>query len=507
MDKVNEFECSADLANRFRSRTNHIKFKVESNLNYRYPSIEELLENPKDIVAMIFDHYENQVPRLAVLDDYYKASNTNIMKNRRRREEGKADHRAAHNFAKVICQFDVGYNTGNPIKVETDDEAKKKIIDDFNANNDIDGLNSELWLDIDKYGRAYDLQVRTQDDEDKIFLSNVFETFVIYDTTIERNPIAAVRYPKTRFNSNADKTQIQPTLYTVDEIIEYAETTLVALDLQEANRSPHGYKEVPITEHQSNRFRQGIYEDVLSLIDLYDSAQSDTANYMTDLNDALLVISGDIEAAGLTAEDAIKMKEANMLLLESGVDVNGNKTAVTAGYIYKQYDVNGVEAYKKRVQSDIHKISNIPDLSDENFGSNQSGEAMKYKLFGFEQMTDVKQRLFKKGLMRRYRLLFNLKSNINEVENSDLKDVRITFNPNMPKAVLDELKALTEAGAQFSQQTMLSQASFVENAEDEMERVQAEYGNEHTDPAYDFGKTIKNQESEEDESKKETGSD
>ncbi len=52
----------------------------------------------------------------------------------------------------------------------------------------------------------------------------------------------------------------------------------------------------PVVEYDNNRFRTGDFEHVISLIDLYDSAQSDTANYMTDLNDALLVISGDIDA-------------------------------------------------------------------------------------------------------------------------------------------------------------------------------------------------------------------
>lgn len=40
----------------------------------------------------------------------------------------------------------------------------------------------------------------------------------------------------------------------------------------------------------------------------------------------------------------------------------------------------------------------IPDLTDTNFSGVQSGEAMKYKMFGFNQMTAVKQRLFKKVL-------------------------------------------------------------------------------------------------------------
>src|SRR5699024_11558566 len=114
-------------------------------------------------------------------------------------------------------------------------------------------------------------------------------------------------------------------------------------------------------------FRLGLYEDVLSLIDLYDSAQSDTANYMTDLNEAMLVISGDLESSGMTTDDAIKQKDANILLLESGTDVMGNKTQLSANYIYKQYDVAGAEAYKDRVRKDIHEIAMIPDLNDEQF--------------------------------------------------------------------------------------------------------------------------------------------
>lgn len=487
MDKVNEFEHGADIQLNGRD-INHTAFPIEANLNYRYPSADELLNDLDTLAGMIQDHYENQVPRLAVLDDYYKARNTTITQNRRRKEKGKADHRAAHNFGKIICTFDVGYNTGNPIKVEfSGDEAKQEAVEEFNLNNDIDGLNSELWLDIDKYGRAYEIHYRDEDDIDYVDLSNVFETFVVYDTTIKREPILAVRYPKARFGRNADKTRVLPVVYTDKEIITFEETTIGQISLKEEGRDPHSYKAVPVVEHASNRFRMGLYEDVLSQIDLYDAGQSDTANYMTDLNDALLVISGDIEASGLNTDNAIKQKDANILLLESGTDVNGNKTSVTAGYIYKQYDVTGVEAYKDRTKKDIYETAMVPNLSDEKFASNQSGEAMKYKLFGFQQLTSVKQRLFKKALVRRYRLLFNLKSEINELENADLKGMKVTFTPNLPKAVLEEMKALVDSGVEFSQETLLSQASFVESAQEELEKIKKETPTP-TVPDYQFDK-------------------
>lgn len=491
MDKVNEFEHGADIRYADGVNKNYVSFDVASNLHYRFSSAEELLDELPTLAAMIRHHYEHQVPRLEVLDDYYKAKNTNIIKNNRRKEKEKSDHRSAHNFGKVLCTFDVGYNTGNPIKIQIDDKAKQSEIDEFNINNDIDGLNAELWLDMDKYGRAYEIIYRDSDDLDYVDLANAFETFVVYDTTVKREPIAAVRYPKTRFMSEVDKQKIQPIVYTKDKIVTFEETTLVAIELKNPAEEYHDRKEVPITEYSPNRFRMGLYEDILSLIDLYDAGQSDTANYMTDLNDALLVISGDIEASGITTEEAIRQKDANMLLLESGVDISGNKTSVTAGYIYKQYDVNGVEAYKDRVRKDIHEISMVPDLTDNNFSGVQSGESMKYKLFGFEQMTATKQRLFKKGLMRRYRLLFNLKTSVAEMDNSDLTGFRVTFAPNLPKAVLEELKALVDSGAELSQETILGLSSFVADVPAEIKRVKSEQPTVEV-PDYDFSNTDEN---------------
>ncbi|MEJ7228442.1 phage portal protein, partial [Staphylococcus epidermidis] len=72
----------------------------------------------------------------------------------------------------------------------------------------------------------------------------------------------------------------------------------------------HYYNEVPIIEYLNDRFKQGDFENVLTLIDLYDSAQSDTANYMTDINDAMLAIVGNVE---LNGDDAVKFRQANMI--------------------------------------------------------------------------------------------------------------------------------------------------------------------------------------------------
>lgn len=76
--------------------------------------------------------------------------------------------------------------------------------------------------------------------------------------------------------------------------------------------------------------------------------------------------------------------------------------------------------------------------------------------------------------MRRYRLLFSLKSSISEMDNSDLKGLRVIFTPNLPKAILEELKSLVDAGAELSQETILGLASFVPDVQAELKRVNKE---------------------------------
>lgn len=471
--KVNEFEYGADDEGVCtHNETFQQIYGEEANLVYRAESAEVILNNPEALRAMIQHHMEYQCKRLATLDNYTKARNDTIMRDKcRRSEDGKADHRVAHNFAKVINIFDVGYNTGIPIKKASDLDEVNEIIREYDQRNDIAALDTELWRDFKKYGRAYELQYRNQQDEDRSVISSVFETFVCYNLDVERKPLFAVRYPRYKVGST-ERTTVY--VYTNQEVIKYKSCGLETMQLVEESRTQHSWGEVPITEYSPNRDRMGGFEDVLPLIDLYDAAQSDTANYMTDLNEALLVISGNLDTAKLSVADAVAMKKANLLILENGINPDGSTSQTSAGYIHKEYDATGTEAYKSRLRMDIHSTSLIPDLADSAFAGTQSGEAMKYKLFGFQQVTKTAQNGFKEGLKRRYRLLLNIKSSVQEATNADLGNFTVTFTPNLPRAVLEELKALATAGAEFSQETLLELASFVEDAQTELERLQAE---------------------------------
>ena len=213
------------------------------------------MSDPKKLRAMIRDHHENQCPRLVALDDYSKARNNAIYDDEGRRvEQGKADHRAAHNFAKIINTFDVGYNTGIPIKKISRNDKVNEIIKEYDDLNDAAALDSELWRDMKKYGRAYELQYRNKDDEDRSVISSVFETFVCYGLDVERTPLFAVRYLKYRLG---DREKVVISVYTDSEIITYKPTTMASLRLIEEKREQHQWGEVPITEYSPEQVSHG----------------------------------------------------------------------------------------------------------------------------------------------------------------------------------------------------------------------------------------------------------
>lgn len=453
------------------------RFDEECNDRYRLGGLEELTD--KVLTEFVNHHINKQRPRLEELRDYYKSQNRTIAQ-RKPREPHLSDKRLAHAYARYISAFIQGYLVGTPIKVQHPDQPTQSAVQELNKNIQANSLNSDLTLDLSIYGRAYDMVHRNQADQDRVYRLSPRNAFIIYDDTIEEKPLAGARYW-------ADHTgRLHADVYTATEVRHHTAVAAGTLVLDADATEAHYFGDVPITEYANNRFRQGDFEPVLDDIDAYDEAQSDTGNYMTDLNDAMLVISGDV---ALEVSDAQAMKEANLLLLIPAKDIDGKPQQIpTAQYIYKQYDVNGVESYKKRLQQDIHRFTNTPDMADENFSGNASGESMKYKLFGLDQVRAEKETRMTAGLRRRYQLLFTLKDRARERINADANDLEFIFTPNIPRAFYEELKAFSEAGGQLSQETLLTITALVDSPQAEVARIEAETAKRMT-PMYPYEDT------------------
>lgn len=468
---ASDFELGIERPSAKKTNAN-VTYSKEAVLRYRLESIDEITEDSSKLLKMIQHHLRYQVPRLRVLEEYYLGNNPNIMEGERRTDSRKADHRVRHSWAAIISDFVNSYVLANPVKVEG---AQEKFLDEvyeFNQANDIDSHNLEIGKDQNNLGRAYELIQRTEDDSDRIYRLEPTEVFMIYDTTVRTRVIGACRYYEVnQYDDTVKRYQVE--LYTPDRIISYDPIDVsTEQKLKNPVEAEHRFGGVPIVEYRSDRYRMGIFEKQIPLIDIYDSAQSDTANYMTDFNDAVLVIDGKYENV-LDGSALEGLRDANILALIPPESDNGSLQTGKAYYLTKSYDVAGVEAYKDRIKEDIFTTASVPNLSDRMFGGNQSGEALKYKLFGLQQKRSDKEKYFAKGLRIRYKLLENLKREVREYT-GESADLYFSFSANLPKAYLEELKEYTNAGGRISQETMISLLSFIEDPVEEMERMTAE---------------------------------
>lgn len=452
------------------SRFDSLQFGEQANTHFVHHDIKELLTTAtgrKLFSEMLNIFFNEQKARLEILDGYSKGHNHTILTGRRRLESEKADYRVTHNWGGYISNYITGYVLSNPVTIGTrqadDDETTVlENIVKINRANDIDTLNFELGFDTSRYGRAFELHYR-DGNTDKIVQIDPQEMFVIRSSSVDKRMIAAVHVPI--YND-----RIHMTVYTQTEVYTYEPFKHGAFNLGNYTVKKHMYEEVPVVEWWNNRFRQGDFENELSLIDAYDSAQSDTANYMSDLNDALLVINGDLSSADIGIEDAIEMKKSNMLLLESGVDHSGKQTNLSAEYIYKQYDVAGSEAYKTRIVNDIYKLSKVPNLEDDRFNAQQSGVALRFKLLGLDQIRAIKESFYTRSLRKRYRLIENIHRGLSDTQLT-ADDLTFTFHENIPEDVWAEVERYVTIGGKVSETTLMELASFIDNADDEKRRL------------------------------------
>jgi SPP1 family phage portal protein len=458
-----------------------VGYNPKRNRQYQVESLKDLTaDNFELLTAIIADHFSSQLKRMVELESYYEARNPHILEREARNQTGehtKADNRATHPFASFISDFMTSYSVGKPIitKFENAQESWNELIDSINKVNDSDTHNYKLYLDASKFGRAYE-QVYFLDGQPRFARLDPMNTLIIYDTQLDPQPLLAIVY-----DIYPDYVADYADMFKVDI---WSATRHVTMRMDQMGNKPQVLSQedntlgsVPIIEYQNNDDRFGDYEQVIPLIDLYDAAQSETANYMQDFNDAVMLLYGDLEANSLDPKSLKAMMDMNILALQSGKDQDGNATSVDAKYLTKQMDSVSAEAYKQRLQNDIHKFAKVPDFEDGDFSSNTSGVALKYRLYGTIQYSSIKRRYFAKGLERRYELIADYLAKASKLPTGmDVHNMDIVFVDNLPEDEASLVDRFIQMGQHVSTETALNyvQPAFGFDTDEELARMKGE---------------------------------
>ena len=415
----------------------------------------------EDIQKFIKKHKAESI-RYIKLQKYYEGKH-DILDHTSR--DGQPNNKIVNPYPKYITDMLVGYFVGQPISYTS--KGEDGLLEDLQAifdYSDEQEENLELAKICSIKGKAYELLYR---DEDARIRFNEFgpdQMFVIYDMTISPSIKFAIRYYDV--GEGNDK-------ITYAEVFDKEVCTLYKgkdSDLSLEQITPHTFKDVPVIEYVNNKEEQGDFEQVITLIDAYNKAQSNTLNDMDQFTDAYLIL---VNMAGTDSERLEELKRDRVMLLDDDGD---------AKWLIKEINDAWVENYKDRVRRDIHKFSYTPDMQDESFGNNLSGVSIRYKILAMEQIRSNKERKFKKGLQRRIELICN---SLSQEKNIDLfTDINIKFANTLPQNIYELSQTIKNLSPYLSSETLLNQLPFVENAKEELEKKKAE--DEEITSSYDF---------------------
>ena len=415
----------------------------------------------EDIQKFIKKHKAESI-RYIKLQKYYEGKH-DILDHTSR--DGQPNNKIVNPYPKYITDMLVGYFVGQPISYTSKEEGG--LLDDLQAifdYSDEQEENLELAKICSIKGKAYELLYR---DEDARIRFNEFgpdQMFVIYDMTISPSIKFAIRYYDV--GEGNDK-------ITYAEVYDKVVCTLYKgkdSDLSLDQVTPHTFKDVPVVEYLNNKEEQGDFEQVITLIDAYNKAQSNTLNDMDQFTDAYLIL---VNMAGTDSERIDELKRDRVMLLDDDGD---------AKWLIKEINDAWVENYKDRVRRDIHKFSYTPDMQDESFGNNLSGVSIRYKILAMEQIRSNKERKFKKGLQRRIELICNSLSLEKDIDL--FTSINIKFANTLPQNIYELSQTIKNLSPYLSSETLLNQLPFVENAKEELEKKKAE--DEEITSSYDF---------------------
>ena len=407
----------------------------------------------EDLIYKYIEADKANHAKLIKLNNYYKADHQ--INQRTFEDETKPNNKLVNAFATYITDMNVGYFMGKPVQYSFYDEEYGETIDEINDFNVEEGENADLAKDASIFGYACELLYLDNEANIKFHSMCPIGTIMIYSDTIDPKLLYFIRYyDYTDMATGITVTYID--VYSRKEIRHY-KWDVVGIKFLDAE--PHPWGEVPVVIYQNNREEIGDFERVISLIDAYDSLESDSVDDSDYFSDAYLLLSG---VDGTTSEDISTMKENRAMLLPEGAD---------AKWLIKDLNAQQGESLKTRIQEDIHKFSFTPSMTDKDFAGDASGISMKYKLMGLENAVAKKEQSFKKGLRKRYELINKM---LDLFGNTYDTYMDIIFTRNIPENVSEMVDILSKIGHLYSEETQRKLLPFDIDEESESEKIEEE---------------------------------
>lgn len=434
----------------------------------------QLLKSLKDRITsdMIKDLIsEHQPVRTKTIELYKKYTQDDVeILDRQFEDPNKINNKIPNDFYGDIIDGITGYMFGEPIGYYVSSEKYKEsehkkitsAISEFNSRNSIDDLDSTTGEMMSICGRAFRLLYIDIDGKERIMNVNPWECFVIKDATLDEVQYGMIYY-ETKNQKN--ETRIRVEWYDkkyVSYFIQNEGGDYVPDNSFGREKQKHMFSFVPLIQFSNNNILKGDFEKVDAQISAYDRLTSDIQNEIEEFRIAYFAFYGE------EPEDSVikKARQTGAFYFPEGAD---------GKFLVKPLDVaqEFIKEHKDTLTENIYKFSKSVDMRDEKFsGANMSGESRKWKLVSLENRAKTKERKFVKALRYQYKVLcsaWNKKQIMLKPE-----DIEFKFKRNLPIDLKYHAEATSKLRGNISEETRLSLLPFVQDTQQEIEKMKAD---------------------------------
>lgn len=410
-----------------------------------YFDMDEVID--EDFITKIVNKFNlEMVGYYQMLDRYYEVKNDGIAK--RFMKGKKPDNKLFHGFARYITNMATSYFAGRPVEYLIDDEEYKKELLPY--LDDAYNFDYEISKEASKKGIAYELLYITEKSELRSRQYGAEEIIPIYSASPDEFLNGFIKLSAI-YNLDGYLKKERAAVYDKTDIYEFERSTgngrFSLVDIRK-----HYLNDVPLIVYWNTQEMNSDYEGVISLIDAYDRAESNTANDMDYFTDAYLLIKG--------AEGGLVDEEGEDILLSDSDEALKNKRIMyldekgDAKFLEKDGDNSSIEEFKNRVFKDIFFVSQVPAMTDESFAGDLSGIAIKYKLIGLEQLAIMKENRMRLAKAKKISMITDW-INWKKSKNYDASTVKQKYTRNFTENVSEIIDNVTKLTGVVSKRTQL----------------------------------------------------
>ena len=437
---------------------------------------------------LISTHTKRVAPKYRKYQKLYE--NKHKIANRPRKDENKPNNKLSNDFFGQIIDNTVGYFLGNPIVlnytepkkekslVETapadvgvdlgqiEDTAVQEELDRICLDNDKDDLFMEWGKEAMIKGLSHLLIYQNEESKTKFMRLSPEDVILVYKNSSTKELQYAIRLYDID-TEDTDKTVHYAEVYddagydvfkSVDGDTTKAGRSLSGYTFE--RRETHIYGKIPIVTMYNNEEKMSDLERVKTLVDDYDKVLSDVSNEFEAFRNAYLMLKNMI-----VSKDSVgKLKDEGIIEVMENGDVK---------FITKQIQTEALENHLNRLEKNIYKFSQVPDLSDENFAGNLSGVAIRFKLFGLETKCIIKERKMEKAIRDLFRVL-TAPLRVLTGKEPDVLNLKLEFTRNIPNNITELVDTVTKLDGKVDKETLLALLPFIDNPKEVLEKLKAE---------------------------------